>query len=65
LFPGQSMSSIAVHAVYPSARHVPAKVRAFVEYLEEQFKKLPGFAVRASGEAPPRQRRLPDKQLLS
>jgi DNA-binding transcriptional LysR family regulator len=38
------MPPIEVHAVYASARHVPAKVRAFVGYLEEQFRRLPGFA---------------------
>ena len=43
LLPTHSMSPIDVHAVYPSARHVAAKVRAFVDYLEERFKKLPSF----------------------
>jgi DNA-binding transcriptional LysR family regulator len=56
LFPGYSMSPIGVHAVYASARHVPAKVRAFVQFLEEQFKRLPVFAAitteRRSGSDP-------------
>lgn len=44
LLPGYAMSPIEVHAVYSSARHVPIKVRAFLEYLEQRFKRLPGFA---------------------
>ena len=44
LFPSHTMSPIAVHAVYSSARHVPTKVRAFVGYLEAEFSNLPGFA---------------------
>ena len=38
-----TMPPIEVNAVYASARHVPAKVRAFVGYLEAQFRRLPGF----------------------
>ena len=30
-------------------RQLKTQVRAFVEYLEEQFKKLPGFAALPSG----------------
>jgi DNA-binding transcriptional LysR family regulator len=48
LFSGHTMSPIQVHAVYSSARHVPAKVRAFVAYLETQFKTLPSFTRRSS-----------------
>ena len=44
LLPGYSMSPIEVHAVYSSARHMPAKVRAFVGFLEDDFRMLPGFA---------------------
>jgi DNA-binding transcriptional LysR family regulator len=44
LLPGYSMSSVDVHAVYAGGAHVPAKVRAFVGYLEARFPKLPGFA---------------------
>lgn len=44
LLPSHTMSPIEVHAVYSSAKHVPTKVRAFVGYLEAQFKNLPCFA---------------------
>lgn len=44
LLPGYAMPPIEVHAVYSSARHVPMKVRAFLGWLEQRFKKLPGFA---------------------
>jgi DNA-binding transcriptional LysR family regulator len=30
---GHELAQTAVHAVYPAARYVPAKVRAFVDYL--------------------------------
>ncbi len=47
------MSPIEVHAVYSSAKHVPTKVRAFVGYLEAQFKNFPGLGgtsrIQASG----------------
>jgi hypothetical protein len=32
-----------VHAVYALARHVLARVRAYVGCLDEQFRRLPGF----------------------
>lgn len=32
---------IAVHALYPHARHLSAKVRAFVQFLEEQLRAPP------------------------
>jgi DNA-binding transcriptional LysR family regulator len=48
--PTYSMPPIEVHAVYPSAKHVTAKVQAFVENLEERFKKLPSSTAIPSGE---------------
>lgn len=44
LLPGYVMPPLEVHAVYSSARHMPMKVRAFLEYLDQQFRGLPGFA---------------------
>lgn len=44
LLPRYTMPPIEVHAVYSAARHVPMKVQAFLRYLEERFRRLPGFA---------------------
>jgi DNA-binding transcriptional LysR family regulator len=49
VLPGYEMSPIAVNAVYSAAVHIPAKVRAFVGFLETQFAGLSGFA-RVSGQ---------------
>ena len=35
-----------INAVYPSARHVSAKVRAFTEFLKMEFENIPGLRVR-------------------
>jgi len=35
-----------INAVYPSARHVSAKVRAFTEFLKAEFEKIPALRVR-------------------
>lgn len=38
LFPGYSFDSdVAIYAVYPHRRHLPAKTRAFIEFLAESF----------------------------
>jgi DNA-binding transcriptional LysR family regulator len=34
---------IAVSAVYPSGRIVPAKVRAFVDFMQERLPRIPGM----------------------
>ena len=44
VLPGYALPAVDVHAVYSAAAHVPAKVRAFLGHLEEQFGRLPGFA---------------------
>ena len=31
----------AIHAVYPQRRHLPAKVRAFIDFLVERFQPVP------------------------
>ena len=30
-----------IHAVYPSGRHLSAKVRAYVDFLQQEFQKIP------------------------
>lgn len=37
---------VEINAVYPSARHVPAKVRAFTDFLKAEFEKIPALRVR-------------------
>lgn len=37
LLPGWRVPDLAVHAVYPSGRHLPPKVRRFVAYLVDRF----------------------------
>jgi DNA-binding transcriptional LysR family regulator len=38
LFPGYSFATdVAIYAVYPHRRHLPAKTRAFIEFLAESF----------------------------
>lgn len=36
--------ALPVYAVYPSRRHLPAKVRAFVDFLAERFASTKGWA---------------------
>ena len=38
------MPPLEVHAVYPSARHLPAKVRSFVGRLQQEFAAIPVFS---------------------
>ncbi|MGL4674860.1 MAG: LysR substrate-binding domain-containing protein [Wohlfahrtiimonas sp.] len=35
LFPEYRLEPLEVHIVYPSTKYVPAKVRAFIDYLFE------------------------------
>ena len=38
LFPGYTFATdVAIYAVYPHRRHLPAKTRAFIEFLAESF----------------------------
>lgn len=41
-----------VQVVYPQNRHLSAKVRAFVEWMAEQFDSTPGLRMRDAGECP-------------
>jgi DNA-binding transcriptional LysR family regulator len=36
LLPGWTLPQIGVHAVYPATRHVPAKVRALIDFLRQR-----------------------------
>lgn len=38
LLPGWSLPVAGIHAVYPPGRHVPARVRAFVDFYRERLK---------------------------
>lgn len=41
VLPQYQSSGIAIHAVWPTARHLSAKVRAFVDFLAERFGPVP------------------------
>jgi len=43
VLPNYTAKSLGIHAVYPSARLVGAKVRHFIELLEEWFGTTPGW----------------------
>ena len=43
LLPDHRGPALAIHAVYPSRKHVPGKVRAMVDFLVEAFRQ-PGWA---------------------
>jgi DNA-binding transcriptional LysR family regulator len=36
-----TLSEPSVHAIYPPGRHLSAKVRAFVDFLVERFRRQP------------------------
>ena len=44
LLPEFANAPLEINAVYPSGRHVSAKVRAFIEFLLAEFKAIPAFA---------------------
>jgi DNA-binding transcriptional LysR family regulator len=41
LLPGYRAPELTVHAVYPTARYIPSKVRQFIEYLGDAFGEEP------------------------
>ena len=43
VLPHWDIAGLDVHAVMPERRYVPAKVRAFVEFLEERWRESPGW----------------------
>ena len=43
LFEDRIPDNAGIYAVYPHRRYLPAKVRAFVDYLADWFKKNPGY----------------------
>ena len=38
-----AMQPLEVNALYSSARHLPTKVRVFLDFLQEEFRSIPGF----------------------
>ena len=46
LFEEQIPADAAIYAVYPHRRYLPAKVRAFVDYLATWFKQYHGYCDR-------------------
>jgi DNA-binding transcriptional LysR family regulator len=44
VLPEFATAPLEINAVYPSARHVSAKVRSFIEFLQTEFKGIPAFA---------------------
>ncbi|HYE00777.1 MAG TPA: LysR family transcriptional regulator [Alphaproteobacteria bacterium] len=49
LLPGWRPAELAIHAVYPSGRHVPPKLRSLVDFLAARFGERPAW------DAPPLQ----------
>jgi DNA-binding transcriptional LysR family regulator len=45
LLPGYTPDSGAIHAVYPSRRHLSAKVRSFIDFLAERFAADPAWTL--------------------
>lgn len=52
LLPGYRMPNIDVLAVYPSRRHLSAKVRVMIDFLVEAFKDLPPWELSATSVQP-------------
>jgi DNA-binding transcriptional LysR family regulator len=55
LLPGYRVMAGSINAVYPSRRHLSAKVRAFIDFLAARF-ATPEWSLNARGAAPPRRR---------
>jgi len=51
LLPDYRASDLTIQAVYPSARHVPLKVRRFIDHLIQAFGDTPPWDVHSSGDA--------------
>jgi DNA-binding transcriptional LysR family regulator len=41
LLPGWSLGSFALHAVYPPTRHMPSRMRAFLDYVVSEWRSPP------------------------
>jgi DNA-binding transcriptional LysR family regulator len=54
LLPGFSPPSSPIYAVYPSRRHLSAKVRAFVDFLAERFARDTPWTLAAAAARTPR-----------
>jgi DNA-binding transcriptional LysR family regulator len=53
LLPQFTPAPLEVNAVYPSGRHVSAKLRTFVDFLQERFKAIPAFSARGLKDSAP------------
>lgn len=49
LLPGFRPAAAPIHAVYPSRRHLPAKVRAFVGFIAERFASEAPWTIAGTG----------------
>jgi DNA-binding transcriptional LysR family regulator len=43
LLPGHELDAIELHALYPSSRFLPSKVRVLVHFLQQQLQTVPGM----------------------
>ena len=43
LLPGHELDAIELHALYPSSRFLPSKVRMLVQFLQQQLQNVPGM----------------------
>lgn len=45
VLPGYRTAELAIHAVYPTARHIPLKARRFADFLAAEFASTPAWDV--------------------
>ncbi|WP_438027224.1 LysR family transcriptional regulator [Sorangium sp. So ce233] len=58
LMPRYAPAELGIHAVYPQGRHLPAKLRSFIDFLVDRFGQEPAWDTWARGSAPaPTERR--------
>jgi DNA-binding transcriptional LysR family regulator len=53
LLPEYATPPLEINAVYPSGRHMSAKLRTFVDFLQQEFRAIPAFAPRPNRRAAP------------
>lgn len=49
LMPDHTTSELAIHAVYPTKRHVSLKLRRFIDHLSASFGDMPPWDVMLKG----------------
>jgi len=52
LMPDHQTSELAIHAVYPTKRHVSLKLRRFIEHLNSSFGDMPPWDLMLAAGAP-------------